>query len=211
MENKFYEKNSYYEYDDDEDEIDSFILIYHNTEKLRIKDFMEAINGDFEKTIAKNRFSFKKEYIRCSVRVNYMKRGTNNDIESFNNYTFDEIKNTNKFVKGILKYMNYTYIHKIRMKKICDNFIFPFCKDDEEFYFSDEVCGYRDKNISIKKFDENYLIRLLKFNIRIDRYVIEHKKKFHKDLHDDLMKAIHKRKFYKDLHDELMVVTWHPS
>ena len=47
--------------------------------------------------------------------------------------------------------------------------------------------------------------------IEINPHKLEHKNKFYKDLHDDLMKAIHKRKFYKDLHDELMVVAWRPT
>ena len=168
-------------------------LKYYNRKKLRICDFIETIREDLLKKISKNRgFIDKKNgYIYFEI-IYYNKDDDEYDNERPFNYYEDINFGVNgicgdKFVKNLLNYANKKF------KEILKDYVgFEYYYENEEYILGDgyhEIFGYYDKECNINKFDKNFIVGSLNVEINIDSYKLEHKKKFYKTLHNDLMEV----------------------
>ena len=146
-------------------------LKYLNEKRLGVHDFIESIKTDLLYNISKNRGFIDEE--RKIIYFEIWHTDNNNDkwfLSFFNGIKkFDEGDIcTDKFARDLLDYANHYYS------------IWLDIVDVEDYKIEHSI--------------NDFIIISFKVTLYIDSYKISHKKKF-----------------YKDLYDDLMSVAWHPS
>ena len=206
---------------------ENFYLNYHNEKELGFCDFIEEIKKDLLKIISKIRgFIVENSGILFGIIYNdYYGNGWVINYKTEEEFCVNGVC-SEKFAKYSLNCANECFKAnvdenewlKFKFRKDFLNLKNGVSNDDDSAFeeylnkiYYEGVSGYYDKECDINKFDNNFIIDFIDIMIEINPHKLEHKNKFYKDLHYDLMKAIHKRKFYKDLRDELIIITWHPS
>ena len=162
-------------------------LEYHNEEKLSFHDFIETIKSDLLLNISKNRGFIDEEEGKI-IDFEICCTDEDDDINTFSFYIdiekFDEGDIfTDKFVEDLLKFVRVEYY--LRMKEI---------------FMSVGGIDYGDDDVIDYGYD--------RFDYSINDFIIESMEVI---IYTNPHKIIHKKKFYKDLYDDLMPIAWHPS
>ena len=149
----------------------TIIFNYSNKKRLVINDFIESIKKDLLQNISKNRGFINKdrEVIDFEVFCSYKK----NNMFSF--YFLMDMDNDEIFIDEFTR-----------------NLLYKAYEFDDYglIYYNENGDLDCDNDLDIKDF--------FIFSIKVKLYTDEYK-------------ILHKKKFYKDLYDDLMVATWHPS
>ena len=154
--------------------------------KLRVHDFIESINTDLTNTISKNLGFIDKDNEVIYFEISYTNK--NGEVGSFD--FSDNIKKfdvdgicTDKFARDLIYYANKEENYAYGME------LFYGDGDLIDYYDYDE-----DDDDQIEYNINNFIIDSINITIYTNPY-----------------KIIHKKKFYKDLYDDLMPIAWHPS
>ena len=149
---------------------------YLNEKRLCVNDFMKSIKRDLTHTISKNLGFIDEKNEVIYFEILFTDKNGEEEIFDFS----DNIKKFNAddicvddFTKDLLDFIN-------EMNYLCDGI----------YYSGDDVVDFRYDHYNIN----NFIID--SFNVTI---------------YSNADKILHKKKFYKDLYDDLMFVAWNPS